>query len=166
MHISPSGTEDFVSCRLHSDNLSLWRTFQSFPFKAAGGRPRGAASFVASKKEGKTETITSRVEKRSKNAKIFNSYKSAAACSLCRSLLLVSNCRLGKCEVLAPARRHTEKAPAFLTFLQEQCGSHCFEAIGLAVDRFAQLRTTVTSFQNFGEVHFFFSLFSSFDEVQ
>jgi hypothetical protein len=30
--------------------------------------------------------------------------------------------------VLAPARRHTEKAPAFLTFLQEQCGSHCFEA--------------------------------------
>ena len=68
--------------------------------------------------------------------------------------------------VPAPARSHTEKAPDFLTFLQEQCGSHCFEAIGLAVDRFAQLRTTVTSFQNFGEVHFFFSLFSSFDEVQ
>ena len=30
--------------------------------------------------------------------------------------------------VPAPARRHTEKAPDFLTFLQEQCGSDCFEA--------------------------------------
>ena len=46
MHIASSGTEDFVSSRLHNDNLSLRRMFQAFPFNSAGGRPRCAGSFV------------------------------------------------------------------------------------------------------------------------
>ena len=50
MHITPSSTEEFVSSRLHSDSLSLWRKFQPLPFNSAEGRPRGAGSFVVSKK--------------------------------------------------------------------------------------------------------------------
>ena len=45
-HITPSGTEDFVSSRPHSDNLSLWKMFQLFPFNSLGGRPRAACRGV------------------------------------------------------------------------------------------------------------------------
>jgi hypothetical protein len=42
MHSNPSaGIEDFVSSRLHSDNLSVWRMFQPFPLSSsARGRKK------------------------------------------------------------------------------------------------------------------------------
>jgi hypothetical protein len=52
-HIIPSGIEDFVSSRLHSDKLSLGTMFQPSPFNSAGGRPRGAGSFVVERKKNK-----------------------------------------------------------------------------------------------------------------
>ena len=40
-----------MSSRLHIDNLSFWVMLQRSPFNSAGGRPRGAGSFVCKKKK-------------------------------------------------------------------------------------------------------------------